>query len=98
MPKALGVLGAIAAAAVMVTLGAARSNPPGRAPSPMTPAHGHTIHVPAPHVIEGHVMGPFHHYCKVISPEPSIACLISLSTDSMASVTELEYVVAPPVT
>src|SRR2546427_2495523 len=98
MPKALGVLGAIAAAAVMFTLGAARSNPPGRAPSPMTPADGHTIHVLAPHVIEGHVMGPFHHYCKVISPEPIIECLIYLSTDSMAPLTEIEYIVAKSMT
>lgn len=63
-----------------------------------TPADGHNIHVVAPHVIEGQVMGPFHHYCKVISPEPIIECLIYESTDSMAPLTEIEYIVAKTVT
>jgi len=46
-----------------------------------SPADGHTIHVLAPHVVEGKVMGPFHHYCKTISPEPVIECLIYESTE-----------------
>lgn len=37
---------------------------------PANPAAGHTIHVTAPHVVDGKVMGPYHHYCKVLSPEP----------------------------
>ena len=36
--------------------------------TPKTPADGHTIHAVAPHVVNGKVMGPFHHYCKVLSP------------------------------
>jgi hypothetical protein len=40
-----------------------------------SPADGHTIHVTAPHVVAGKVMGPYHHYCKVLSPEPVIECL-----------------------
>lgn len=63
-----------------------------------TPADGHTIHVLAPHVVEGQVAGPFHHYCKVISPEPIIECLIYLSTDSLAPLSEIEYIVAKTVT
>lgn len=63
-----------------------------------TPADGHTIHVVAPHVVEGKVMGPFHHYCKVLSPEPVIECLIYESTDPNAKLTEIEYIVAKKVT
>ena len=37
-----------------------------------SPADGHTVHVTAPHVVAGKVMGPYHHYCKVLSPEPVI--------------------------
>ena len=34
-----------------------------------TPAQGYTIHVMAPHKFEdGSVHGPYHHYCKPISP------------------------------
>ncbi len=64
----------------------------------VTPADGHTIHVLAPHVIDGKVMGPFHHYCKIISPEPIIECLIYLTTDSLAPLVEVEYIVAKTVT
>ncbi len=84
---AVGVLGMLA-----VTLGLAR-----RPLAPM-PADGHTIHVLAPHVVEGHVQGPYHHYCKVISPEPVIECLIYTSTDSMARLTQIEYIVAKTIT
>jgi hypothetical protein len=30
-----------------------------------SPAVGYDIHVTAPHVVNGAVMGPFHHYCRV---------------------------------
>src|SRR5437879_2672769 len=74
---------------------------PGSSSSAMTkasPADGHTIHVLAPHVVEGKVMGPFHHYCKIISPEPVIECLIYESTDPGAPMTEVEYIVAKSIT
>jgi hypothetical protein len=83
---------------LLVSAGSNRLAPvasPGVSP---TPADGHNIHVVAPHVIDGHVMGPFHHYCKVISPEPIIECLIYESTDSMAPLTEIEYIVAKSIT
>jgi hypothetical protein len=48
---------------------------------PARPADGYTIHVTAPHVVNGKVMGPYHHYCKVVSPEPVIECLIYESTE-----------------
>jgi hypothetical protein len=63
-----------------------------------TPADGHTIHVLAPHVINGQVMGPFHHYCKIISPEPVIECLIYGSTDTLAPLEQIEYIVAKTIT
>jgi hypothetical protein len=63
-----------------------------------TPADGHTIHVLAPHVVDGQVMGPFHHYCKVISPEPVIECLIYESTDTLAPLEQIEYIVAKTIT
>jgi hypothetical protein len=63
-----------------------------------SPADGHTIHVLAPHRVEGKVMGPFHHYCKVISPEPVIECLIYESTEPNAPMTEVEYIVAKKLT
>ena len=63
-----------------------------------TPADGHTIHVLAPHVVNGQVMGPYHHYCKVISPEPVIECLIYQSTDTLARLEQIEYIVAKSIT
>jgi Protein of unknown function (DUF1264) len=64
-----------------------------------TPADdGHTIHVVAAHVVNGKVMGPFHHYCKVLSPEPVIECLIYKSTDPGARLEEIEYIIAKSIT
>ena len=40
-----------------------------------TPADGHSIHVTAPHVVAGQVMGPYHHYRKVLSPELLVPAL-----------------------
>ena len=66
--------------------------------TPKTPADGHTIHVVAPHVINGKVMGPFHHYCKVLSPEPVIECLLYESTDPGARLEGVEYILAKSIT
>ena len=91
MRKVHGLLWVLCAAAV---LGAAR-----RSQAPLrTPADGHTIHVLAPHVVNGQAMGPFHHYCKVISPEPVIECLIYESTDTLAPLEQIEYIVAKTIT
>ena len=47
----------------------------------LTPAQGYTIHVMAPHKFEdGSVHGPYHHYCKPISPE-ILQCLLFESTE-----------------
>ena len=98
MRKLLGSTTTILGLAAVAGLVAAKVGGPRPTSPAMTPADGHTIHVLAPHVIEGQVMGPFHHYCKVTSPEPFIECLIYLSTDSMAPLVEVEYIVAKTVT
>ena len=59
-----------------------------------TPAQGYNIHVVAPHKFEdGTVHGPYHHYCKAISPD-IIQCLLFGSTDPNALLTGIEYYVA----
>src|SRR5690349_14946018 len=63
-----------------------------QAEAPMkTPADGYTVHVSAPHLVNGHVMGPYHHYCKVMSPEPIIVCQIYDTTDANATLTQIEF-------
>ena len=37
-----------------------------------TPAEGYNVHVLAPHLVDGKQMGPYHHYCKVMAPDPQI--------------------------
>jgi len=63
-----------------------------------TPADGHVIHVTAPHLIDGKVRGPFHHYCKVVSSEPFIECLLYETEDTNAKLIGVEYIVAKTVT
>ena len=63
-----------------------------------SPADGYTVHVSAPHVISGKVMGPFQHYCKVHSPDPVIVCLVYDSMDANAKLTQVEYIIAKSIT
>ncbi len=63
-----------------------------------SPADGHTVHVTAPHVVAGKVMGPYHHYCKVLSSEPVIECLCYSSTDPNARLEQVEYILAKSIT
>jgi len=61
------------------------------------PADGFTLHVTAPHKFEdGTVHGPYHHYCKGISPEV-LQCLLFESTDPNARLTDVEYFVSKSV-
>jgi len=62
------------------------------------PSHGYDVHVTAPHLVDGHQMGPYHHYCKVISPEPQIQCLIFDSTDANAPLSQVEWIYAKKMT
>lgn len=66
--------------------------------APPGPAAGYDVHVTAPHVVNGEVMGPFHHYCKAISPEPVIQCILFETTEPDAPMTEVEYIVAKSIT
>jgi hypothetical protein len=86
MLGALGILAALGTAAVA------------QETKPVSPADGHTVHVTAPHVVAGKVMGPYHHYCKVLSPEPVIECLVYASSDSNALLEQVEYIVAKSIT
>lgn len=63
----------------------------------LTPADGHSIHVVAPHILDGKIMGPFHHYCKPVS-DTVLECLIYDSDDPKAMLTQVEYFVAKSVT
>jgi Protein of unknown function (DUF1264) len=65
---------------------------------PATAADGYAVHVTAPHVVDGKVMGPFHHYCKVLSPEPIIECLCYRSSAPGARLEQVEYIVAKSIT
>jgi len=65
---------------------------------PATPADGYTVHVTAPHVVAGKVMGPYHHYCKVLSPEPIIECLCYRSSGPDARLEQVEYIIAKSIT
>src|SRR5881227_573191 len=69
-----------------------------QAPALKSPAEGYNVHVLAPHVVHGKVMGPYHHYCKVMSPEPVIECLCYLSNEPNARLEQVEYILAKSIT
>lgn len=62
------------------------------------PADGYNIHVLAPHMVNGKELGPYHHYCKVVAPDPQIVCLIFTSTDANAVLEQVEYIWAKSLT
>lgn len=61
--------------------------------APPNPLKGYTIHVMAPHIMDGEVIGPFHHFCKPINAD-IIQCILFESTDENARMTEVEYMVS----
>ena len=67
-------------------------------PTATSPAQGYDIHVTAPHVIDGVPMGPYHHYCKVLSAEPVIQCLVYASTAPDARLEQVEYILSKSIT
>jgi len=90
MHKFLSVAGTISLLVLSTGTALAEEKKPG-------PADGFTIHVMAPHKFEdGTIHGPFHHYCKGISPEV-LQCLLFESTDPNALLVEVEYFIAKPV-
>ena len=92
MSRMLGVLGVLS---MFVTVVVPATGQEGKTASP---ANGHTVHVTAPHVVAGKVMGPYHHYCKVLSPEPVIECLCYESNDPGARLEQVEYIIAKSIT
>src|SRR5437899_5120857 len=63
-----------------------------------SPAEGYTVHVLAPHLVDEKQMGPYHHYCKVLAPDPVIQCLIYESTEPNARLSQVEFIVAKKLT
>ncbi len=92
MRKHLVGAACLAAAIALVLVLIARPAPQAK----KSPAEGHTIHVTAPHVVEGKVMGPYHHYCKPVSPE-IFECLIYDTDDPNALLVQVEYFIAKTV-
>lgn len=90
MHKLIGAVGAFCLLITSAGTALAEEKKPG-------PADGFTIHVMAPHKMEdGTIAGPFHHYCKGISPE-ILQCLLFESTDPNALLVEVEYFIAKPI-
>jgi hypothetical protein len=103
MNRTLGLLNGCFIVALAAPLSLAQQAPSASPTAPeasakVTPADGHIIHVTAPHLIDGKVRGPFHHYCKVVSPEPFIECLLYETDDTNAKLIGVEYIVAKTVT
>lgn len=59
-----------------------------------TPADGYTVHVTAPHNVNGHIMGPYHHFCKVMKSDPVIVCQIYDSANPNDMLTQVEFIIA----
>jgi hypothetical protein len=62
------------------------------------PSDGYTIHVVAPHLVDGKQMGPYHHCCKVITQDPIIVCQIYETTDANAPMVQVEYIIGKKLT
>lgn len=90
-------LGAYVAAPDLSVVNPVRAQAPAAAPLP-TPAQGYDVHVSAPHLVNGKSMGPFHHYCKVMSDDPKIVCLIYDETDPKSMLTQVEWIWAKKLT
>ena len=94
----LTILGLAACFALAIALGSLHRSSLVAAQAAPTPGDGYNIHVTAPHLVNGKVMGPYHHYCKVVAPDPQIVCLIFDNTDPNAMLTQVEYIMAKSLT
>ena len=63
-----------------------------------SPAAGHTIHGTAPHISQGREPMSVHHWCKVMTQDPIIVCLLYDSPDSTSPLHGVEYIVAKKLT
>jgi Protein of unknown function (DUF1264) len=105
MSKRTNVLGLLAVFAFFVAPTIGRNDRTARlvaqqssAPAKPSPAEGYNVHVLAPHLVNGKQMGPYHHYCKVIAPDPQIQCLIYESTEPNANLVQVEWIYAKKLT
>jgi hypothetical protein len=103
MRKALSILSSCCILVIAPGPSHAQDAPPASPTAPQAavktaPVDGHVIHVTAPHLIDGKVRGPFHHYCKIVSPEPFIECLLYETEANNAKLVGVEYIVAKTVT
>jgi hypothetical protein len=74
------------------------SRAPVQASDAATPADGYTVHVTAPHLVNGHIMGPYHHFCKVMKSDPVIVCQIYDSADPKGMLKQVEFIIAKKLT
>jgi Protein of unknown function (DUF1264) len=97
--RSILLLAVFAAAIPLLVYGPTHpAHTPGQEKKMASPADGYTVHVTAPHVVAGKVMGPYHHYCKVLSPEPVIECLCYDTDAAGARLQQVEYIVAKSIT
>jgi len=100
MSKRMAVLVLFALCALLALTWTTNYNPVSAAPQQAggaaaakpSPAAGYDIHVLAPHLVGGKQMGPYHHYCKVYTPDPKIVCLIYESTEPNAMLSQIEWI------
>ena len=90
------LLGATVVACLFINVSFGQESEPAKATP--TPADGYTVHVTAPHMVNGKVMGPYHHFCKVIAPDPQIVCQIYDTTNPNAMMTQVEFIMAKKLT
>jgi hypothetical protein len=97
MQKKIILLLGVAACSALLMLRLARDLKASDAPN-TTPADGYTVHVTAPHNVNGHIMGPYHHYCKVMTSDPVIVCQIYDSGDPNGMLKQVEFIIAKKLT
>lgn len=66
--------------------------------APAGPADGYSIHVTAPHMYQGREIGPVHHFCKPITEDPVIVCLLFDTMEPNAPLHGIEYIIAKSLT
>lgn len=98
------VLGLFAMACLVFVAAYVGNHAVAAAPAPQAtaankiPTDGYTVHVLAPHLVDGHQMGPYHHYCKTYADDPVIVCLIYESTEPNAMLSQVEWIYAKKLT
>jgi len=95
--KLIALLGVAVSCAVLFTLLPAGDLKASDA-AKTTPADGYAVHVTAPHNVHGHIMGPYHHFCKVMTSDPVIVCQIYDLDDPNGMLKQVEFIIAKKLT